>query len=251
MKIKISLSRGITEGYKTGEIEFLDLWKVTSLEKLNYSPTEFKNGYRKSENCLPGNNLIVLDIDEGWTVENAYEFLTKHDLMALIATTKSHQKEKSGKVNDRFRILLPTYKSQDGGPIEFQHQMKSVFKFFDDKPDKGTCDMARFYYGNPKSNDYIYTNGWKLLDWEQFKRNPEFNNHEQDLVKSKNLNLIENYWINQAVQGRRNNTFFKAYMFFKDEGYTNGEIYERIKKLNKRIEKPLDEVELKAICRIT
>ncbi len=78
-----------------------DLAKLATSE--TYSLATFNKGHRTIEN-FQQTESIALDIDEGMTLDQAKkEFAPyKH----LILPTKSHQKEKNGKVADRFRVIL-------------------------------------------------------------------------------------------------------------------------------------------------
>jgi len=50
--------------------------------------------------------LMVLDVDEGASINEALVRLKEISLEALVLTTKSHQHDKHGVICDRFRILL-------------------------------------------------------------------------------------------------------------------------------------------------
>jgi KaiC/GvpD/RAD55 family RecA-like ATPase len=88
-------------------------------------------------------DLLVLDIDEGCTLQDARSYFSayKH----IIATTRNHQKPKNGEAaRDRFRVILPLstrIKNKDDFATTWQ-KAYSEWSFID-----AQCkDLARFYY---------------------------------------------------------------------------------------------------------
>lgn len=73
------------------------------ITKSTYSLGWFNNNHRKNEN-FKGSEFIGLDFDNGMSIETALE--TFKEYTHIIGTTKSHQKEKSGVIADRFRVIL-------------------------------------------------------------------------------------------------------------------------------------------------
>lgn len=65
----------------------------------------WRGGHAKNENFIEASS-IVIDVDDGLTLQRAAAAIG--DYAAVIVTTKSHQKEKAGKVCDRYRVYMPT-----------------------------------------------------------------------------------------------------------------------------------------------
>ncbi|CAB4200239.1 AAA domain containing protein [uncultured Caudovirales phage] len=87
---------------------------VANLEELaklatqkDYSLGVFEKGHRKADSFLK-TEAIALDIDDGMTLDQAKKEFA--DYAHIILPTKSHRKEKNGKVADRFRVILPLEK---------------------------------------------------------------------------------------------------------------------------------------------
>lgn len=247
--IRISVSSDITKDFELKEVPFEELHKITNSD-LNYSPSQFKDGYRTTENYIPGNNLVVLDVDEGWTVAEATEFIQSRELTALITTTKSHLLEKNGHVSERFRILLPTQTTFSGTPDQFKYLMSEVGKFFLGKPDPVAKDCTRFYYGNPNA-EHVYLQGKRFLDLSWFSLAepspiPPTTMRNFDNGDDK---LLANWFIENTSPGNRNNMLFRAFMMCKDKGKNDLHAYEFVREINNRISSPLPEREIKIICR--
>lgn len=247
-KIKLSVSKqDITTGYEPHYVAWDKVSDIVNGQG-NYSPSEFKDGYRTSENYIDGNNIIVLDIDDGWTIEQAQHFLYKEGLKSLICTTKSHQVTKGEKpACDRFRILIPVLSPFRGTKEQFSYMSSQIFRYFDNKPDAATKDATRFYYGNPKGES-IYINGERLLDLgifptEEPRRKYNVQGHWRD---NDDYTRITEYFIREATEGHRNNILYRAYRFFLDE---KEDAEKRVREINLKLISPLNEKELKAVIR--
>lgn len=104
-KMEDSIKVGIfTQGFKIHRCKFERLHKITA--KYGYSAAIFKGGYRKASNIEGFHPVIIFDIDDSMTIEQARKLL--EGIQYLIVSTKSHQKPKGKKPPcDRFRIILP------------------------------------------------------------------------------------------------------------------------------------------------
>lgn len=263
-KLQISTSSDITQGFV---MQTVNLEKVAAIANsaINYSPSVFRDGYRKKDNYLGGNNLIVLDIDEGWSLTEAQDFLTSKKLVAVITTTKSHQIVKNGKICDRFRIFLPVLTPINLNPEQFSLLMKNVMAFFLGKPDPACKDVSRFFWGNVSGKTFP-VNGELLFDWRPFVEAPEVKapalvgNFEKSpfpsefgapdlhaLLGSEEL-LRRLGFYEDAREGNRNNFLARITMWMRDEGSCSlGEVEQEVRSINSRMSPPLPERELSII----
>lgn len=111
-----------------------------AITKVVWSPSVFFDGIR-GENSFAFSDFMALDFDDGQTIaeiQRAFE-----DSAYLIATTRSHLKEKKGVVAERFRLVvpweerirdLPTYRASIGSYID---------RF---EADQACKDGARFFW---------------------------------------------------------------------------------------------------------
>lgn len=240
--IMFSYSTDMTQGYYTNnEILFRDLHKVVSTDNVCYSAHSFKGGHRKNENAIPGFQLVILDIDEGVSLETAKILFNEYTY--LIATTKSHQKEKNGKIEDRFRIILPMKFALELDSESYSKMMKNLFDDLPIEVDR-LSDIARFFYGS-KDCDYWYNDGQlidcdKYVDYTQEKEN--YDRDSKNLSK-KNLSGISQYVIKNQYNGR-NSALIKLALLLMDMGYSHNECKAELKKVNQQFDKPLSDTEL-------
>ena len=248
-KVTVSISEHITENFKSYVVPFN---KIVDLVKsrFNYSAGTFKDNYRNADNYLNYTDLIILDIDDGKSIDEAMIIFEPFDY--IIATTKSHQKEKNGKICDRFRVILPTEKPINLNKTDYSKMMNEVFK---DYPFVDTVckDSSRFYF--PAKNSTIITHsGFTNFEWETYHKralendliqrdalrrkqqlNEAFNNKSFEygsgekidyirtiLKTEKLLKLIK--YDEKYVSGQRNKTLYSYGRYFLDLGFGNEEV---------------------------
>ncbi len=140
---------------------FHDLGRVLTMAG-RYSNFTFKDNYRLSDNYLAGHtNCIILDFDEDMTIE---KFIDRAKFAFALGTTKSHLKEKTGIVSERFRVIIPTETAVTLNAREFSMLMKEIFMLFPEADD--ACkDTARAYSGY-RDAAVLISGTFGLFDWE-------------------------------------------------------------------------------------
>jgi len=121
-----------------------ELIELLSTQK--YSTSIFKEGHRTNLNWKIA-SAILLDIDDGETLQNSIEILNRIQCSYIVIESKNHQKEKNGKTCDRFHILIiPNV------PITDANKYRAYALYFIDllKCDKAVKDLARYF--NPTPN---------------------------------------------------------------------------------------------------
>ena len=245
---RVSTSKDMTKDYKVNKISWDKLDKVVK-SKYNYSAGEFKDGYRNKANFIDGSNLVILDIDDGWSIEEAKKFLGEKGLRAMIATTKSHRKVKDKKgVCDRFRVILPTKTEFKGTAEEFSFMMAEIFKYFEGKPDAAAKDASRFYYGF-EGSEVTYLEG-EPFDIDQFDREKKVKKQERKSrivnVQSNDLENMRNYFLRKTSEGNRNSNLRRYYVWLKENDY---EAKREVELVNNSLQVPLHQPEVDVICR--
>ena len=144
--------------------------------KYVWSPIVWKYGIRKSENFLYA-DFLVLDIDEPTEpLEQTVKRFCDHKI--IIATTKSHQKEKNGIICDRFRMIIP-FDQRITDVVQYKYNMEFILEQCE-FADKACKDAARLFfpcqkivYVNKDKNAYL-CNVQKYIPTIEVKtKNPE------------------------------------------------------------------------------
>ena len=146
--------------------------------KCSYSPCHYnkdskysdkngneKDGYfrRNDNNAIYGTvNALMLDFDDGLTIDEAKSIFAQYE--GVIATTKSHQKDKNGIVCDRFRVIIPMQEAVTLTKEEYSEMMSYVMELYP-QADKACKNISRFYFSNPDAEIYLL-DGTKTFDWK-------------------------------------------------------------------------------------
>lgn len=144
--------------YKNTNIEFSQLHRMVQSDFRQYSPFRFIGRVKKSENWNNSEqNLLILDVDDGLTIEDAK--IKFKEYRYLIATTKSHQKDKKGKICDRFRIILESDNIPKGDSyFKMMEFMKIKYPFIDEQVNTKTGAFlghadCEYWYNEGKTYD--------------------------------------------------------------------------------------------------
>lgn len=125
-----------------------------------WSPCIWNFGKRLKANFVEA-HFLALDFDEPGeeTLEELNQGLQDHK--RIIATTKSHQKEKAGLICDRFRLIIPFDK-----PITdlktYEYNIQLALKRYS-WADSSAKDAARFFY---PSKEILYCDTQSEYLWE-------------------------------------------------------------------------------------
>lgn len=222
LNARFSKSKELSENFIEYSIPFHEFSDILKSD-FNYSPFVYNNNYRLEANSrLKDCNMIILDFDEGLSIEDAKNLFGKW--IYILATTKSHQKQKDKKAPcDRFRIVLPTETSLDCSIEDYKILMDYIHQ--QTGCDRACKDIARFYYAYPQAEIFINESDY-LFDWtdalykaKKLQEINSWNNRmkierkaEIDFDTSKGEYLNKNYC----------NDKFLAFFDFQNKFYSRG-----------------------------
>ena len=227
---------------------------VVSDKVSNFCLVHFKDGKRKSINTIENQNCIGIDVDYGISLNEVLDLL--RDYTYIIYTTKSHQKEKDGLVNDRFRILLPTKTYFNVDNERHKELISNVCEALGvGSYDVSTRNQDRLWFTNP--NGEIYKNQGELFDVIPYL--PDTNKREsieRQLVKfnegdynedevSKRIGGMVKWFLNSTYKGNRNINLFRLGSFILDLTNDLERSVEEVYKANSMLEEPISEKELR------
>ena len=141
MKISIVNQENLGEILRKEEYE--DVFELSALLCSEYwSPSNFGPTFVRSNENFKSCSLLVLDVDRDCSLENAKEKFKDYE--HIIATTRSHRRDKNGITCDRFRVVIfldgECTNASDYTATWAAAKLK--WDFVD-----GACkDLARFYY---------------------------------------------------------------------------------------------------------
>lgn len=194
----------------------------------NYSMGVFKDNYRNKKNFEKA-QAIAIDVDndgpnDNYTIAQAAEKFAQYK--HVIMPSKSHQKEKNGKVADRFRVILfldkPVTDAKD-----FQATWKTIYEGYP-AADRACKDASRFFFPSPE----VYSINKEGKEWPvSYYIQPEqnVNNEIQPIGDRGTLSkqTLE-FFMNGAPEGKRNQALFKAAKDMQEQGYTVAEVITKL-----------------------
>ena len=244
----VSYSTDITTGYRNDTCAFNDLHKMTQAQGIHWVGHHLKDGYRNTENAIPGFNLVVIDVDGGVSLATA-KLLLK-DYKALYYTTKRHQVSVDGKPPvDRFRILLPTNYELKLDAKDYKEFMANLNEWLPFKADESTGQVARKWLSH--AGHYEYADG-QVLDVLPFiPKTSKAEEHKALMHNQQSMDNLERWVINNTGDGNRNNQLLKYAYILVDAGYDFEGVRTRVISLNDKLADKLDEAEIMGSIMIT
>lgn len=249
LNITFSTSKDLAKDYISHSLPFGKFGSILK-SNLNYSPFQYRENYRKEDNSVLANaNAIFLDFDDGLSMDKAKSVFS--DFCYVLATTKSHQKEKNGKVCDRFRIVIPCETNIHLCKEDYKELMNDIITTYG--ADKACKDIARFYYGY--ENAEVFYNFGELFDLDnailKAKKkkqiikemtktkervvNIHFDGSKVDTLRQishtdKMLRLLK--FNERFGAGGRNNYLFACAKYLQDSGMSDDEVVSEVLWIN-------------------
>ena len=241
-KLRVSYSKFMTEGYTNAVAPLSKLNRLVNATGLNYCANHFKEGYRHSKNVIEGFNLLILDVDDGFSLDTAKMLLK--DYTAIFATTKRHTPQKN-----RYRIILPLSHIVKLDAENYVRFMQNVFNWLPITVDDQTKDSARKWQSF--KGEYYVQDG-KLIDALKFiPHTSEEEKQSKHILDHQDLGNLERWFYTNINMGNRNNQLIKYALALVDSGKTIDEVRIIMKEFNKRLQYPISEPEINSTIMVT
>ena len=241
-ELRISLSRDIVAGYQSEYIPWEKLGSLAKHDDIHWINHHLENGYegngyRDNENCLPGFNLIVFDVDDTIPIRQA--MLLLKDYKALYYTTKRHTKEAN-----RYRIILPINYTLELSLEDFEGFMQNMYEWLPFDADEATGQRSRKWLSN--KGTHHYTDGWLFDALPFIPRTTKQAEYSEQLVKLENLGGLERWFVlNTAMRSHnRNNNLLRYALMLVDGGMDVVGVNDRLQAVNNKLDKPMSTDEI-------
>jgi len=242
-RLLVAHSTDITENYVNQEITWDNLYKLCQASNYNWINHHLHTPHRSSENITPGFNMVVIDVDEGISIEAAKYLL--EDYKFLIYTTKRSTDKK-----ERFRLIFPLTHIVKLTASDFKEFMQNVFAWLPFSVDTATCDIARKWASY--NTTYTYHNTGELLDALLFIPKTKKAEIRKQIINSQSaLNNMERWFITTTESGNRSNQMVKYALMLVDSGRSIEDIKDKLLSVNNRLEDGLEETEILSTIMIT
>lgn len=241
-KMVLSYSSDITTDYRNEYAPFEKLHQLTQADGLHWVAHHLNGGYRNEENCIPGFNLVVIDVDGGVNMSTVKLLMKNYKF--LIYTTKRHTEEEN-----RFRIILPINYELAMDAKDYKEFMSNIYEWLPFEVDTATNQRARKWLSH--GGTYEYNEG-EVLDALPFIPKTSKNEERKELMNSQHsMDNLERWVINNIGDGNRNNMLLRYAMILLDGGFDFENIRQRVMTLNNKIADKLDEAEIMSSIMIT
>ena len=241
-KMVIAYSHDITTDYNNEHAPFDQLHKLTQAPGMHWTAHHLLGGYRNEENCIPGFNLVVIDVDGGVSMSTAKLLLKGYKF--LLYTTKRHTDEEH-----RFRIVLPINYELAMDAKDYKEFMSNVYSWLPFDVDTATNQRARKWMSH--DGHYEYVEG-DVLDVLPFIPKTSKNEARKALLESQqSMDSLERWVLNNSGDGNRNNMLLRYAMILVDAGFDFEGIRSRVIGLNNKMPDKLEEAELMATVMVS
>ena len=236
----VSYSNHMAYNYLSEPISFSNLMQLCQMEDMHWVNHylvhgDKGDGHRDNDNIISGFNTIVIDVDEGASLEEV-KVLMK-DYTYFIHTTKRHTDE-----TNRFRLVMPIQYHLKLDENEFKEFMNSVYEWLPFEVDCQTNQRSRKWASNP---GITFSNEGEILDPLAFipktTKNDEYKKTITDLG---NLDNLERWFAQRMGTGNRNNQLLKFALLLADTGLDYQNILEKVLTFNSKLDNSLPEIEI-------
>lgn len=241
-KLTVSYSGHMAYDYLSEQISFENLMQLCQMEDMHWVnhallKGNVGNGHRDGANVIPGFNVVVIDVDEGTSLEEV-KVLMK-DYTYFIHTTKRHQTEGYG---DRFRLIMPINYHLKLDENEFREFMNNIFEWLPFSVDEQTSQRCRKWSTHPGET---FFNEGEVLDALAFIPKTSKNDElKKTMVDLSNLDNLERWFAQRMGSGNRNNQLLKFAMMLADTGMNYQSILDKVLGFNAKLDNGLPEIEI-------
>jgi len=205
------MSKGFTH---YDDVEFEDIPEMIT-SGFAYASAKFKNNHRLDENYEGEEDVLILDIDEAVTLDQAKILFSKYT--NFIITSKSHQIEKNNIVCDRYRVFIKLESTLQDAElrVELINNIFTNFPFVDKK-----CkNPSRFYFASPEDAKVFYNEGKDMPIMCSKLHQEDESNEISTNVQDNKINAYRGVYVLQEIT----NIFMNEYGEVLEGVYEEGE----------------------------
>lgn len=223
--------------YLHEDVPFEELHNLTQAPNMHWANHQFKNGHRSEENVVAGFNMIVLDVDEGISLDAAHDLMKDYKFMTY--TTKRNSEE----VN-RFRLILPINYKLELDSDEYKEFMNNVMNWLPFKTDESANQRAKKWETYDQGSYYYNLEG-EIIDALPFiPKTSKNEQYKQKFQQVQSLDNLERWFAERIASGNRNNQMLKYALALVDTGMSLMDVGKQVHAFNGKLNTPLPDNEL-------
>lgn len=230
--------------YLSEKVPFERLHELTQTQGMHWCNHFLKQGHRAEENVLAGFNMIVIDVDEGISLDTAHALMK--DYKFLTYTTKRHTEE----VN-RFRLIIPINYVLKLDSEEYKEFMNNVMGWLPFKTDESANQRAK-KWETFDGGSYHYNFDGEIMDALKFiPKTSKNEQYKQDFRKVESLDNLERWFAQRIASGNRNNQMLKYALALVDTGMSLIDVSKQVHAFNDKLNTPLPKDEIDGTILVT
>lgn len=234
----LSISDDVAYGYENRKVPWSELADLGNETNMHWCAHHLNRGHRSDDNVIPGFNMVVIDVDDGVSLDTA-KFLLK-GYKCMFYTTKRHQTDGE----DRFRILFPTNYMLKLDSEDYKEFMKNFYDWLPFSVDDGTCDRPRKWMTHDAGVEFLEG---ELIDVIPFiPKTTKAEEQKQKVMDLKDMTNVERWFTQKTGKGNRSNQLIRYALMLVDTGQDYDAIQDAVMSLNTKLPNPLDESEILA-----
>lgn len=238
-EIIVSYSEHWAFNFQPEVVPFSEMYRMTQAKGYGWANHHFKNMHRAEENIIAGFNTIVIDVDEGVSLETCHDLMKEYKFMTY--TTKRHQTEGHG---DRFRLILPINYVLQLDSEEYKEFMNSFMSWLPFKTDESANQRAK-KWESYEGGEYHYNFEGEILDALPFiPKTSKNENYKKDIQQLASLDNMERWFAQRMVSGNRNNHMIKYALALVDSGMSLMDVSKQVHAFNAKLSNGLTENEV-------
>lgn len=231
----ISYSQHYTEGYKSTLAPWSNLSLITKAKGYHFVNHALIDGYRDFKHAIKGFNLIIIDIDQGVSMDTAALLLNEYQFLM-------YETKRSTPQINRFRMIFPTNYIIKLDAEEYKIFMENFYEWLPFTVDDQTNDIARKWESNPK--EPIYNKGMSVDVLPFIPKTKKEEEYKKFVATNQNMNAMEKWMLRTTSNGNRSNQLIKYAFLLVDTGMSLENIRVRVMELNNKFPDSLGETEI-------
>lgn len=236
-QVTVSYSQDIAVGYVAHRVPFNDIHNLTQANGYHFINHALYEPRRNEENCIPGFNLAIVDIDGTIDMDTAKLLLA--DYKFHLYTTKSHTDK-----DPHFRIIFPLSHEVKLDAKDYKQFMTNLYDWLPFDVDRVTNQRARKWLCH---NDFYLDHDGEVLDALMFiPKTKKSEDHAKIMGRLNNLSAIERWFMKSTDKGNRSNNLLRYGLMLVDAGMKSDEITDKVLAFNNKLPDGLDEAEIYA-----
>jgi len=217
------------------EVPFSSISELTQLDDHHWITHKVLEGHRCEEKCVPGFNMIVIDIDDGFPIEAAVKLMENYTFH--LYTTKRH----TAKVN-RYRMVFPLNYILKLDAADFKEFMNNFYEWLPFDVDTETNQRSRKWLTH--NGSFIDNEGESIDALPFIPKTSKNEERKKQLLDTGSLTNLERWFVDNTGNGNRSNQMIKYALMLVENGLDLVDVRQYVLDFNEKLPDKMTEKEI-------